>query len=224
MNRCSKPVGGFTLVELLVSMALGFTILLTTTQLFIDHRLASQTQQQWLTLHEQGRHALQFLTTELRKAGYPAESFVGSALTAENSSGELNSDSIPLSYQNGLDCAGSSATSIRYYLQENTLRCDGNGSAYPSPQTLTSPIDGLQFRFGIDQDGDHSVDQYLNADQIADWESVRTVEVAILLRSESVARQQPDDTLYSLLDVDHGPYQDYYLRKIYQMTVQLRNR
>jgi len=79
-------------------MALGFTILLTTTQLFIDHRLASQTQQQWLTLHEQGRHALQFLTTELRKAGYPAESFVGSALTAENSSGELNSDSITLSY------------------------------------------------------------------------------------------------------------------------------
>lgn len=215
---------GFTLVETLVSIALGATILLATTQLFIEGRESFQYQQQWLSLHEQGRHALQFLTTELRKVGYPATGFSGTALVATNNSGENSSDTITIRYQGGEDCAGASATTIRYALEGGNLRCDGNGGASPTPQTLTSHLDGLQFRFGTDLDGDRSIDRYLDADQVTDWNQVRSIEVGLLLQSSGPARQQADDEIYSLFGVNHGPYGDYRLRKIYRTIVQLRSR
>jgi type IV pilus assembly protein PilW len=214
---------GFTLVETLVSIALGATILLATTQLFVDGRESFQVQQQWLSLHEQGRHALQFLTTELRRAGYPAGSFSGTALSATNNSGDNRSDSLTIRYQGAHDCAGSSARSILYALVDHSLRCDGNGGASPTPQTLSSQVGGLQFRFGADLDGDRSVDRYLDGDQVADWGQIRTVDIGLLLQSDQPARQQEDSNRYEIFGVTHGPYNDYRLRKIYRTTVQLRN-
>lgn len=218
-----QDVAGFTLVELLVSIALGITILLATTRLFVDGRESFQYQQQWLELHERGRHAIQFLSAELRKTGYPATGFSGTPLSASNQSGENGSDSLTISYQGARDCAGSSASTIRYYMQEGTLRCDGNGGSSPTPQTLTSHIEGLQFRFGSDLDGDRSIDRYLTATTVSDWSAVHTIQVALLLRSQLPVRQESSSERYDLLGTIHGPYNDYYLRKIYRTTVQLRN-
>ncbi len=220
-NRQRK--GGFTLVELLVAIALGITILLATTRLFVDGRESFQYQQQWLDLHERGRHAIQFLSAELRKAGYPAGEFSGTPLSAANQSGENGSDSLTLSYQGAKDCAGSSSSTIRYYMEAGTLRCDGNGGSSPTPQTLTSHIEGLQFRFGSDLDGDRSIDRYLAANSISDWSEVHTIQVALLLRSGLPVRQKPDLGSYTLFETVHGPYNDHYLRRIYRTTIQLRN-
>ncbi len=214
---------GFTLVELLVSITLGVTILLATTQLFSNSKESFQYEQQWLDLHERGRHLLQFFSAELKKIGHPAASFSGTALTASNNSGENSSDSLTISYQGAKDCAGSSSTTILYYVDDGNLRCDGNGSSSPTPQTLTSYIEGLQFRFGADLDGDNSIDRYLSANEISDWSTVNTIQVALLLRSQLPVRQIIDATSYDLLGVTHGPFNDNYLRKIYRTTTQLRN-
>lgn len=223
MTHSHSRTEGFTLVELLVSIALGATLLLATIQLFVDGRESFQYQSEWRGLHERGRHLMQFFSTELRRVGYPRHSFSGTPLHGENSSGSAQSDALTLSYQGALDCAGSSATTIRYYLDETDLRCDGNGSSSPTPQTLSSDIDGLQFRYGIDSDADGSVDQILRADQVTEWSQVHSITVALLLRSELAVRQTIDSTIYPLLEVDYGPFDDYHLRRRYQTTVQLRN-
>lgn len=215
---------GFTLIELLVAIALGITILLATTRLFIDGRESFRYQQQWLELHERGRHATQFLSAELRRAGYPAGGFSGTPLSASNQSGENSSDSLTISYQGARDCAGSSSSTIRYYIEEGNLRCDGNGGSSPTPQTLTSHIEGLQLRFGSDLDNDLSIDRYLTANTVSNWGDVHTIQVALLLRSQLPVRQELDSESYSLFEVTHGPYNDHHLRKIYRTTVQLRNR
>lgn len=220
----STDSSGFTLVELLVSITLGITILLTTTQLFVDSRESFQYEQQWLDLHERGRHLVQFLSTEIKKIGYPADSFSGTALSATDDSGEKSSDSLTISYQGAKDCAGSSSTTVLYYLDNSNFMCNGNGSSSPSPQTLTSYIDGLQFRFGIDLDEDGSIDRYLDANDISDWDKVDTIQVAILLKSQLAVRQASDTSSYDLLGITHGPFNDKYLRTIYQTTTQLRNR
>lgn len=212
---------GFTLVELLISIALGATILLATTQLFVEGRDGFQYQSQWRELHERGRHLMQFFTTELRKAGYPTSTFSGTAL---NGSDDDSGDTLTLSYQGAKDCAGSSASTIQYYLDATDLRCDGNGAASPTPQTLTSHVDGLQFRYGIDGDGDGSIERYLNASAVSDWNSVKSITVSVLLRSGQAVRQSSDTAVYTLLGVGHGPFNDHHLRKAYQTTVELRNR
>lgn len=220
----SSGNSGFTLVELLVSITLGITILLATTKLFIDSRESFQYEQQWLDLHERGRHLIQFLSAEFKKTGYPANSFSGTALSATNSSGEKSSDSITISYQGMKDCAGSASATVLYYLDASNLMCNGNGSSSPSPQTLTSYIDGLQFRFGSDLDEDGSIDRYLKASDISDWNRVKTIQVAILLRSQLPVRQTIDTNSYNLLGLTHGPFNDNYLRTIYHTTTQPRNR
>ncbi len=214
---------GFTLVELLISIALGATILLATTQLFVEGRDSFQYQSQWRELHERGRHLMQFFTAELRKAGYPKSTFSGTPLTATNNDGDSQSDTLTISYDNAADCAGSSSTTITYLLDGDDLRCNGNGDASPTPQTLTSYIEGLQFRYGVDTDTDGSIDRYLTADAVSDWEQVHTITIAVLLRSERAVRQEIDNATHTLLETDHGPFNDYYLRKSYQTTVQLRN-
>jgi prepilin-type N-terminal cleavage/methylation domain-containing protein len=214
---------GFTLVEVLLSIALGAAIVLATTELLLEGRGSLQYQSQWRELHERGRHLMQFLSTELRKAGYPRVGYSGTALSGSDGSGSTPDDSVTIGYQGGQDCAGSAATTIRYYLDGSDLRCDGNGGASPTPQTLSSHIDGLQLRYGADSDGDGSIERYHAASAITDWGTIKSVTIAVLLRSEHAVRQQADQEHYTLLGVEHGPYEDYYLRRVYQLTVQLRN-
>jgi type IV pilus assembly protein PilW len=166
---------------------------------------------------------MQFFNAELKKVGYPKTGFSGNPLSATNNSGENQSDTLTLSYQDGKDCAGSSAATIRYYLDSGDLRCDGNGSASPTPQSLASHVDGLQFRFGADLDSDGAIDHYLEAHEVSNWEQVHTITTAILLRSELAVRDSKDEATYPLLNSDYGPFNDYHLRKIYQITTQLRN-
>ncbi len=227
MRACARtqvrPQSGFTLPELLLSLTLGTTILLATTLLFIELRAGFVYQSQWRELHERGRHLMQFFTTQLHQAGYPKVGFIGNALMGSDGVPPAAHDTLVLSYQGIKDCAGSSSTTVEYYLSDDNLRCDGNGGASPSPQTLSNPVDGLQLRYGVDSDDSGSIDRYYNAAEVTDWEQVHSVTVAVLLRSEIEARESRDETTYSLLGTQYGPFDDRYLRKLYQNTVQLRN-
>ena len=95
---------GFTLIELLISIALGVTILLATTRIFIDSRESFLVQQQWTLLHEKGRHAIQFLTTELQMAGYPKTTFSGTPLSGNcgNGDGGARARTVPYIVDNPL--------------------------------------------------------------------------------------------------------------------------
>lgn len=131
-----------------------------------------------------------------------------------------------------------------YYIGDSGRRCN-NGDVIPSlfrqtlgpngtpiAEEIAYGVDHLQVRYGVDTDGDRSVDQYFDAgsanlDSTDEWEQVIAARVWVLTRAEcpetgfnhsggayamGVFNYTPADT------TDFG-----YRRQLFQTTVQLRN-
>lgn len=132
-----------------------------------------------------------------------------------------------------------------YYIGDSGRRC-GNGDVIPSlfRQTLGpngSPVaeemaygvDHFQVRYGVDTDGDDSIDQYFDAgdgglDSTAEWQQVIAARLWVLTRAEcpETGFNHPDDQDYVMADTTYDPPDtaDFgYRRQLYQATVQLRN-
>lgn len=106
------------------------------------------------------------------------------------------------------------------------------GSAASEP--LADGVENMRFRFGVDTDGDRSVDDYRPADAVSsaepggypwrrDWERVRAVQVSLLLRSTDGGLLE-----HGRADTHHGTpassAPDRRLRHTVRFTVALRNR
>lgn len=90
-------------------------------------------------------------------------------------------------------------------------------------------VEDLQLRYGVDTDGNNSVDQYYDAndvpdddDGVPDWDKVSAVRIWLLMRAECPDTGYTNNTPYPL---PGGPatYNDSYRRQLYTTTVQLRN-
>ncbi len=107
-----------------------------------------------------------------------------------------------------------------------------NGSS--AAQEIIENIENFQLRYGIDNNEDYSVDQYVTAstlnvgatvDEIAEnWDRVIAVQIAIVVRSADAVRATADTNTYQLLDVTHDPADDMRLRRAFTKTVAIRNR
>jgi len=84
----------------------------------------------------------------------------------------------------------------------------------------------MQLRYGIDSTADPmvSIDEYVDADEITDWNQVVSVTMSILVRSAEENSQIEDTRTYQLLDEELGPFNDKYQRSLFTTTVTLRNR
>ena len=106
----------------------------------------------------------------------------------------------------------------------STLKCSGsrNGVA----QTIAEGVENIQFLYGIDTVDDNlvKVDRYVNANDIAGmWNSVVSVQVAILVRSLKKVRSTAISKQYTLLDKVITSPTDRYQREVFSTTVRLRN-
>ncbi len=122
-------------------------------------------------------------------------------------------------------------------------RCDGvavpalfreslNDQGLPVAEEIAYGIDNLQFRYGVDLDGDASVDRYLDAgapglDKADDWGAVISAQIWVLTRSECPETGY-DSTgkSYAMADVHYEPADTAkrgYRRQLYQTTITLRN-
>ncbi|MBY4898165.1 PilW family protein [Cupriavidus sp. AU9028] len=103
---------------------------------------------------------------------------------------------------------------------------------------LARGVETLQFRFGVDRDGDGMVDAFVRADAIADeagWRQVLAVRVALVLRAANGNRTADrSSTAIALMPpllpgeenadtVFRPPMQPARLRRVFATTVQLRN-
>jgi type IV pilus assembly protein PilW len=109
----------------------------------------------------------------------------------------------------------------------NRLILDSAGAA--ASEEVAYGVEDLQLRYGVDTDGNNSVDQYYDADDvpdgaggIPDWDKVRAVRVWLLLRAECPDTGYTNDTPYPLPG-GNVTYNDAYRRQLYTTTVQLRN-
>lgn len=114
-----------------------------------------------------------------------------------------------------------------------TLANDGT----PLKESLVNGVENLQFQYGVDTKitsnpldpnydpyGDYSINQYLSADQVTDWNQVRAVRFWVLVRADCPESGYTDTTTYQLGDFAYTPpANDHYRRALYSSTVALRN-
>lgn len=233
MNWRASRQTGLTMVELLVSMALGLIVIAGATQIFMGGKRSTAVQEGMGTLQENGRLAMHFLQREIRMAGFPKNGFTAAIDAANVSNGAgAASDQLRVQNESGTDCLGQASanpTWSHFSIGNDvsgvpSLRCRGSGNA-GSEQTLVEGIEAMQIQYGVDTDGDEFANQYLNAADVADWTSVVAVRVALLSASISNMAETQDTQTYQLLDgAELGPINDLQRRRVFVSTIEIRNR
>ncbi|MCK5918138.1 MAG: PilW family protein [Cocleimonas sp.] len=109
----------------------------------------------------------------------------------------VNADKIPV-----LHCAGSRGT--------NRIE-------------IAEGVENLQVLYGIDNDADNQVDQYVNADKVSSWGRVVVVQLALLVRSLNKVKNKKESKTFTLLDNTDITVDDKYQRAVFSTTIRLRN-
>lgn len=234
-----QPSRGLTLVELLVGMVIGLFLTAGIVTVFVGTKQGYRLTEAMSRLQENGRFAVEYLSRDLRQAGYRdiTDSDLGPLVNSiEGWSGTnpdpsaltnyvANTDVLRVTYaepntspaviHNVLYYIGTPSSSTEPGLRR---RIDANDS-----QELIEGIQDMQILYGLDTDGDGNLDSY--ASTTSNWSQVIAVRVNLLLGSPegnvaessmSLPFQKNDGSFFTATD-----------RRVYQAftaTIALRNR
>jgi Tfp pilus assembly protein PilW len=106
------------------------------------------------------------------------------------------------------------------------LSCFGSRSESVQPRVIADNIDNIQILYGVLIDGNTSYKNATAIEASGDWESVTSVQIAILVRSSGTeVLKNAQDRTYRLLDkVIAKLSTDHRLYKVYSTTINLPNR
>jgi len=90
-------------------------------------------------------------------------------------------------------------------------------------QLILPGVENLQVQFGIDTDKDRAVDQYVNADQVADWTKVYSARVWVLVRSQHVDKTVDTSETFTIAGNSVSFANDGYRRLLMSSVINLRN-
>ncbi|MCK5895377.1 MAG: PilW family protein [Cocleimonas sp.] len=166
--------------------------------------------------------------------------------TADNKAVSTNSDSIGVIFvgdaELNRDCSGEQlpvacysggvgsidSTKIYSYFSVSTntlgnpiLNCTGSRSN--QPVEIAEGVENLQVLYGIDSNADNQVNRYVNVDDIISWDSVISVQLAILVRSLHEVKSKSESKSYRLLDNNMITTSDKYQRAVFSTIIRLRN-
>ena len=110
-----------------------------------------------------------------------------------------------------------------FYIRNNTAgipalyRKDGAGSA----EELVEGVEDMQILYGVDTDGDGSVNQYLRANDVSNWGLVTGIRISLLLQSvENNITTAPQPYFFNGTTVTPA---DRRLRRAFTTTIAVRN-
>ncbi len=92
-----------------------------------------------------------------------------------------------------------------------------------APQEIIQGVVAMQVMYGVDTDADLLANTYKTADQVTDWSTVVSVNIAVLVQSLTETGVEVDKRTYSLLGTNYGPYNDRRQRSVFTTTITLRN-
>lgn len=229
---------GFTLIELMVALAISMLLMLGVINVFIAGKTSYNLQSGMGRLQENGRYAIDILAQNIGMAGFTtglspidtlntanlANNFSSNADLGLTVSSRQASDVIEINYDSATDCLGNNTggtATDRYYLNGSDLMCLGNGSA--NPGLLAEGIDNMQILYGEDSDNDGITDRYVNADNLTATNTVTSVRIALLTSTVDEVGTK-DTSTYNMLDAPPiGPLKDGRVRKVFSRTILLRN-
>jgi type IV pilus assembly protein PilW len=219
-NRQRAGERGFTLVEIMISLAIGAIIVLGATSVFVSTVRSFTIQNGLSDANETGRYAMQYLARHIRMAGYRDNQWERGALPGAIAFSNGTSDTITVTYQSRLGCnlvPSAVVTEIDnvFDVAGGALRCNG--------RTIIDGVEELQVFLGEDTDGDNIVNRYVDAGTAGiDMDDVLTVSLNLLVSTDSdrvtTAATALAFNFWNTAAVDDGR-----LRREYSLTVGLRN-
>jgi type IV pilus assembly protein PilW len=244
-----RTQSGFTLVEIMVAMAIGLVMVAGILQVSAANKESSRLQRNMGFVQENIRSAMELLARDIRQAGYyeddnpaariltpPAPFVAVSASTTDTSSaitadgGGENNDQITITYESNLDCLGQATPVVggnrfainHFFISNQRLMCQGNGAAAAEP--LVEGVESLQILYGENTDGDpRSANRYVRPDQVANINNVVSVRLGLRFISREAVRPTTDSNQYALLDAAAFHASDRLLRREITTTISLRN-
>jgi type IV pilus assembly protein PilW len=183
-----KREEGFTLVELLIAMAIGLVVLTSLSSAFVSQRKVYDAQEQVAEMVQGARAAMDMINSELKMAGYdPTDAeIVGVPYSATQLQilADLNSDG---------DTVGDTHEDIIYTYDSANKQIDRNtgGGAQPFAENIQAFT--FQYWTDKDDDGNGQIDEVVLA---ADEADIRQIDITITSRT-------------SKPDPDYGPNGGY---------------
>jgi len=143
------------------------------------------------------------------------------------SPGNRNESMVKSNYDDGSDGQVSQFREVAYYVAQPgdsepglyRLQLGGSG-----PEKLVEGTERLAMEFGVDDDGDDRINDYVDADAVGDWANVLTVRMSLLLRgAQDNVVEEPQQISFppGAPATDFG---DRRLRQVLTATATLRNR
>ena len=133
---------GFTLLELMISLALGLIIVAAATQLFLTGLMSVNLQKAMADIQDSSNFGINYITTDLRKSNYNADKpeitnstvYGGIVLSSANFPADLNSlpnaDLMTKSLSESTSTAKTNTASdqltVQFYADTETFDCEGN--------------------------------------------------------------------------------------------------
>lgn len=231
---------GFTLVEIMVAIAIGLLMMAGILQISAASKESSRLQRNMGFVQENIRTAMEMLGRDIRNAGYyqddnpdarilTAPTAIVADTTSDGSGAE--NDEITVTYESNTDCLGQDTPTVdgnrfainHYFIDSERLMCRGNGNAAAQP--LVNGVESMQILYGENTDGDpRSANRYVGPDE-ADLNNVVSIRIALRFHSREHVRQGIDNNQYALLDSD--PFDpvdgDRRMRREVTTTISLRN-
>lgn len=281
--KATKYSKGLTLIEMMISMALGMILILGLTSVYLSSQESARTRDAIGNMEANARIALSSLRQIIEHAGYPSIYNVPLEKpfhTTEDGAIDINlkcrggtedlvrPDSIANKYsidnasrdrivvkymadnpddanaEITIDCSGSgtlaecsadpdngmynSMEAIVYnaiYITtppgRNVLQCAGSRNTVPQP--LAEDISAIQFLYGVNNGTLTTYKTATAVETAKQWESVTSVQVAILVRSNDNILQTQESRTFVLLN-QNVSRNDKRLYRVYSTTINLPNR
>ena len=110
-----------------------------------------------------------------------------------------------------------------FFLDGNELKCVGSRGS--NAVTIANNIENIQILYGVKSGINNNVDKYLNASQMTPelYNSVLSIQVAVLVRSAIEMKKEAESVSYTLLDQSVTSPKDKYKRAVFNTTIRLRN-
>jgi len=193
MRRTSGPVSpdsGFSLIELMVAMALSLLLVAAAASLFLVTKQLAQEQERVAHLQENMRFVVDFMARDIRAAGLLETGAADFANGLEPGHPGLDQQTSFTVRKAGMNCLGDTGDWVAstYSVQGRTLRC-GNGAIPPQVQPLVDDVTGLSaVALGADgyPDWDHPVALRIELEfetRVGPQVLKRTLEFVVSLRN-----------------------------------------
>ena len=216
---------GFTLVELLVAMAITGIVAGAIFTAFLSQQKSYLIQDQVTEMQQNLRAGMDIMIREIRMAGYDPYGNSGAgivAATGNSISFTLVSDNDTLDNDNDTitDETGELKT-IQYDLYDAYSDGDNDIGRQVGAKkwAVAENIEEIEFYYTL-ADGTNTT-----APDTDDYSEIRSVQIAILARAEREDSKFSNTKTYytTLLGVDWGPYNDGFRRRLLSTTVKCRN-